>query len=79
MEAVYRGPGWAGAHLVSGPGCGPATVGEPAFCNECHERIVVTDAGPNTLQHTRILLDEMEALGIDAEDVTRGAEPSRAL
>ena len=36
---------------------------------ECHERIVVTDAGQNTLQHTRILLGEMEALGIAPEDV----------
>jgi MinD-like ATPase involved in chromosome partitioning or flagellar assembly len=35
----------------------------------CDERIVVTDAGPNTLQHTRILLDEMEALGIEMADV----------
>jgi MinD-like ATPase involved in chromosome partitioning or flagellar assembly len=36
---------------------------------ECQERIVLTDAGQNTLLRTRILLDEMESLGIAAESV----------
>ena len=68
MEAVYRGLDGLAAYLVLDLGAGlppwAATI-----LKECHERIVMTDAGQNTLQHTRILLGEMEALGIASEDV----------
>jgi DNA-binding response OmpR family regulator len=36
----------------------------------CTNRIVVTDAAPNTVTHTRILLDEIIAMGIDPADIT---------
>jgi pilus assembly protein CpaE len=36
----------------------------------CRDRIVVTEASSNTIAHTRMLLDEMAALGIDPRTIT---------
>jgi DNA-binding response OmpR family regulator len=36
----------------------------------CNERIIVTEASPNTTAHTRILLDEITSLGIDPARIT---------
>jgi CheY-like chemotaxis protein/MinD-like ATPase involved in chromosome partitioning or flagellar assembly len=48
--------------------------GLPAFAAkllpQCDERIVVTEANSNTLAHTRILLEEIAALGVAPADIT---------
>jgi DNA-binding response OmpR family regulator len=48
--------------------------GLPAFAEkllpQCSDRIIVTEGSPNTLAHTRILLDQIAALGIDPADMT---------
>jgi CheY-like chemotaxis protein len=36
----------------------------------CDDRIVVTEGSPNTISHTRVLLAEIAALGIDPADIT---------
>jgi CheY-like chemotaxis protein/MinD-like ATPase involved in chromosome partitioning or flagellar assembly len=36
----------------------------------CDHRIVVTEGSPNTLAHTRILLDEIVAMGVDRAAIT---------
>ncbi|HET6847067.1 MAG TPA: response regulator [Anaerolineales bacterium] len=68
MEAVFRALDGMAPYLVLDMGAGLRSWAA-TMLNECNERIVVTDAGPNMLQHTRILLEEMAALGLPAEDV----------
>lgn len=68
MEAVFRALDGMAAYLVLDLGAGlPPWAAN--IMKECQERIVLTDAGQNTLLRTRILLDEMESLGIAAESV----------
>lgn len=48
--------------------------GLPAFVQKllpvCNERIVVMEGMPNTIQHTKLLLDEMTSLNIDRTTIT---------
>jgi CheY-like chemotaxis protein/MinD-like ATPase involved in chromosome partitioning or flagellar assembly len=68
MEAVFRALDGCAAFLVLDLGAGLRPWAATMLA-ACDERIVLTDAGPNTLQHTRILLEEMSPLGIAPEDV----------
>jgi MinD-like ATPase involved in chromosome partitioning or flagellar assembly len=49
-------------------------VGLPDFVLKllpaCHERIVVLEGVPNTIRHTRILIDEIAALGIERKGIS---------
>lgn len=49
-------------------------VGLPPFVQRllslCHERIVVVEGMPNTIRHTKLLIDEIVALGVDRKGVT---------
>jgi CheY-like chemotaxis protein/MinD-like ATPase involved in chromosome partitioning or flagellar assembly len=49
-------------------------VGLPLFVQKilpmCNERIVVLEGVPNTIQHTKILIDEIANLGIDRKGIT---------
>lgn len=68
MEAVFRVLDGLAAYLVLDLGAGlrPWAATMLRGCDDC---IVLTDAGPNTLQHTQILLGELAASGIALEDV----------
>jgi CheY-like chemotaxis protein/MinD-like ATPase involved in chromosome partitioning or flagellar assembly len=48
--------------------------GLPPFAEKilplCDDRIVVTEGSPNTIAHTRILLDEIVAMGVDQAAIT---------
>lgn len=49
-------------------------MGLPPFVEKilplCHERIVVLEGAPNSIHHTRILIDEIAGLGIDRKTIT---------
>jgi pilus assembly protein CpaE len=49
-------------------------VGLPDFVLKllpaCHERIVVLEGVPNTIRHTKILIDEIAALGIERKTIS---------
>jgi CheY-like chemotaxis protein/MinD-like ATPase involved in chromosome partitioning or flagellar assembly len=68
MESVFRGLDGLAAYLVLDLGAG-LPPWAASMLTDCSERVVVMDASPNTLQRTRILLDEMGALGIETENV----------
>lgn len=68
MEAIFRGLDGLSSYLVLDLGAG-LPPWAATMLRSCDDWIVVTDAGPNTLQHTHILLGELAALGIAMEDV----------
>jgi CheY-like chemotaxis protein/MinD-like ATPase involved in chromosome partitioning or flagellar assembly len=68
MEAVFRGLQGLAPYLVVDLGAG-LPPWAASILKDCDERIVLTGARPNTLHHTRILMGEIEALGIAAEAV----------
>lgn len=68
MEAVFHALDGMAPYMVMDLGAGLRSWAATVL-NGCDERIVVTDAGPNMLQHTRTLLGEMEALGIPTDDL----------
>jgi CheY-like chemotaxis protein len=49
-------------------------VGLPDFVQKilplCHERVLVLEGVPNTIRHTKILIEELVALGIDRKSIT---------
>jgi len=63
FEAVFNALGGLAPYAVLDLGAGLPPWAS-TMLSACEDRIVVTDALPNTLQHTRILLDEIKALGI---------------
>jgi pilus assembly protein CpaE len=68
-EAVFKALRALASFLVIDLGSAlPAWAGKILLA--CQERIVVTEAVPNTIAHTRILLDEIAALGIPPTAIT---------
>lgn len=68
FEALFRALISLASFLVMDMGAG-LQPWAAAVLTACKDRLVVTDASPNTIAHTRILLDEIAALGIAPETV----------
>ena len=68
FEALFRALISLASFLVVDLGAG-LQPWAAAVLTACKDRLVVTDASPNTMAHTRILLDEIAALGIAPESV----------